>query len=204
MKLHSCLVSESLKTPSRWSLHLWDGHGDVAELPSSSLWDCSGEEQPQTVFREQRLFILLEKCNSKRSLPPHSTVITVTIVMFPPMLVFHHLVCSAEFYNYWIIRPAGAPKNVSALQSGRISPSSTRNIKTITTYIRMWIIMIMQRICNSESEPSGLFLQESYDPLFMLLQNISHGHFHPLAKNRHEKLIRKNNISSSTVLWGMW
>lgn len=107
------------------------------------------------------------------------------------MVVFRHLVFSVEFHNYWIIIPAGALENASAAQSGRISPSNTKNIKTVTTYIRMWIIMIMQCICNSASEPSGLFLQEPHDLLFMLLQNISCGHFLPLVKNRHEKLIRK-------------
>lgn len=133
-----------------------------------------------------------------------STIITVIRWCFPPMVVFRHLVCSAEFHNYWIIRPTGALGNASAAQSGRISPSNTKNVKTITTYIRLWIIMMMQCICNSASEPSGLFLQEPHNPLFVLLQNISCGHFLPLVKNRHEKLIRKNNISSSTVLWGIW
>lgn len=123
-----------------------------------------------------------------------STIITVSWILSrrcsPPTVAFRHSLCSVEFHNYWIIIPAGALECVRS-RSGRISPSNTKNIKTITTYIRMWIIMMMQCICNSASEPSGLFLQEPHDLLFMLLQSISCGHFLPLVKNRLEKLIRK-------------
>lgn len=204
MKIHSCLLSKSLKHPiaetctCEMDMEMWKNF----PRPPCGIALVKNSLRPS--LENSGSSFCLRNVTLNDHYRHTSTIILSPSWGSPPVVVFHHLVCSAEFYNYWIIRPAGALENVSAPQSGRISPSNTKNIRTITTYIRMWIIMIMQRICNSESEPSGLFLQESYDPLFMLLQNISYGHFLPLAKNRHEKLIRKNNISSSTVLWGMW
>lgn len=38
--------------------HQRGGHGDVVELPSTPLWYCAGEEEPESVSGEQRRFVL--------------------------------------------------------------------------------------------------------------------------------------------------
>lgn len=182
-----------------WWSYLWDGHGDVKELSSPSLWDRSGEEQPESIFREQRLFVLLRNGNLNDHYRHTGSVITVIILIFSSRGSFCHLVSSADFHNGWFIRAAGAVK--STAQSGHISTTPETFQTKQHTLECEWLWWCIASVMVRLFAPRGLFLREQYDPLFMILHNISYGNS-PRAKNSHENLISKNNISSCTVLQG--